>query len=151
MKKLLLFLILLLPCSGYQLYAQTGFPTFLEGTWKMENREVYEEWKSHDDGSLIGISYRLNDGEQEVTESLEIMRQGKQIIYTATVPDQNEGKKIEFVLHQPDSLTYSFENPEHDFPKKISYQKKSNTEIYVSVTGEDDQGFSFTMYKVDSD
>lgn len=149
MEKLLHFLILLLPFFGSQVYAQTEFPTFLEGTWKLENQEVYEEWKLVENGSLSGISYKLADGEQTITESLEIIEQGEQIIYTATVPTQNEGKEIEFVLYQPDSLTYSFENPAHDFPKKIIYQKKSDTEIYVSVMGEDDQGFSFTMNRVE--
>ena len=113
----------------------------------MENRDVYEKWELLEDGSLSGISYRLTDGEQAITEYLEIRKKGEQITYTATVPTQNEGKGIEFVLHKPDSLTYSFENPEHDFPQKIIYQKVSDTEIHVSVRGDDDQGFSFTMKK----
>lgn len=151
MNKLLFFLILLLPFFGSQVYLQTEFPTFLEGTWKLENQEVYEEWKLVEDESLSGISYRLADGEQTITEFLVIRKKREQVIYTATVPTQNEGKGIEFVLNQPDSMTYSFENPEHDFPKKIIYQKRSDTEIYVSVKGQDDQGFSFTMNRVEFD
>lgn len=139
--------MLILTFFAKQALAQSNFPTFLEGTWKMENRDVYEKWELLEDGSLSGISYRLTDGEQAITEYLEIRKKGEQITYTATVPTQNEGKGIEFVLHKPDSLTYSFENPEHDFPQKIIYQKVSDTEIHVSVRGDDDQGFSFTMKK----
>lgn len=37
-------LILLLLFSGDLTFAQTTFPAFLNGTWKMENQEVYEHW-----------------------------------------------------------------------------------------------------------
>lgn len=114
----------------------------------MENREVYEEWEILNDGSLKGTSYRWVNGEEVTSEYLKIRKMGDQIIYTAIVPAQNKGRGIEFVLHQPDSLSYSFENPEHDFPKQIVYQLRSDTEIFVIVSDGGDQGFSYTMKKV---
>lgn len=148
MKRSFLSVIFLLAVFINQGFAQTDLPTFLQGTWKMESREVYENWKIHDNGNMNGTSYKIVNGEENITEYLEISIQGEEIIYTATVPTQNEGKGIEFVLHQPDSITYSFENPEHDFPKKIVYQKRSDSEIFVMVSDGGDQGFSYIMQKV---
>lgn len=129
--------------------AQSALPVFLEGTWKMENREIYEQWEILDEGSLKGTSYRLNNGKKSVTEYLEIRRQENAIIYTATVLNQNEGKGIDFILQQPDSLLWCFENPEHDFPKVIIYQKRSDTEIYVQVSDGAGKGFAYVMNKIE--
>jgi hypothetical protein len=38
-------------------FSQENFPYFLEGKWKMEGQESYEEWTKHGDNSLKGISY----------------------------------------------------------------------------------------------
>lgn len=144
--------ILLIACAYIVLgstyaFAQTELPLFLQGTWKMENQEIYEHWELKDDGSMKGHSYRLNNGEKMVTENLEIRLDEGEVIYTATVLNQNEGKGIDFTLAQTDSLNYSFENPEHDFPKVISYQKRSDTEIYVQVSDGGEKGFSYVMRK----
>lgn len=147
---LLLFTTSFLILNCTDVFAQTGLPTFLEGTWKMENQEIYEHWEIGDDGTMKGHSYRLNNGEKVVTENLEIHLAGDNVIYTATVLIQNEGKGIDFTLTQTeDSLTYSFENPEHDFPKVSMYQKRSDTEIYVQVSDGGERGFAYVMRKVD--
>ena len=43
--------------------------------------------------------------------------------------------------------TYTFENPKHDFPKKITYQKISETELFVEVSDGKQKGFSYKMTK----
>lgn len=148
MKEAITFIFISMISPAISVIAQPVLPTFLEGTWKMASREVYEQWEMLDDGSLKGTSYRLNNGEKAVTEYLEIRRKGKAIIYTATVFNQNEGKGIDFILQRPDSLTWSFENPEHDFPKKIVYRKRSDTEIYVEVSDGREKGFAYVMDKL---
>jgi len=44
-------------------FSQATFPDFLQGTWKMENKEIYEHWDKLDNKELKGISYRINDGQ----------------------------------------------------------------------------------------
>lgn len=149
--KCLLPIVIMLIFSAPQTFAQTLFPYFLEGTWKMENRDIYERWEIEENESLMGTSYRIVNNEENITEYLKINKRGEQIIYTATVPSQNEGRGIEFILHQPEERTFSFENPDHDFPKKIIYQKRSDSEIYVTVSDGGSQGFAYTMKKVETD
>ncbi|MDX9696490.1 MAG: DUF6265 family protein, partial [Bacteroidales bacterium] len=96
-------------------FGQAIFPDFLQGTWKMENNEVYERWDKVNEHTLKGFSYKIADGQMTVSEYLEIVQKNDGLIYTATVLNQNQGKSIEFKLTQSDSA-YTFENPRHDFP-----------------------------------
>lgn len=129
------------------LFAQPAFPAFLEGTWKIEGRERYEHWDLLNEHNLKGLSYEQKEGKMVVSEYLDISRKGNDIIYTAFVLHQNEGNAVKFKLAQADTL-YSFENPEHDFPKKVVYQKRSESEIYVEVGGGTPKAFSYGMNRL---
>jgi uncharacterized protein YciI len=141
MTKYLTILILLVASSAS---SQSNFPDFLQGTWKMENKEVYEQWDRLNENSLKGFSYSLKNGQMTVSEYLDIYQVKTNIIYTATVLNQNQGKGISFKLTQTGD-TYTFENPKHDFPKKITYQKISETELFVEVSDGKQKGFSYKM------
>lgn len=127
-------------------FAQSGFPDFLKGTWKMENRETYEHWDRLNDHTLKGFSYRVAAGEIKVSEYLNISRRGDQITYTAAVLNQNSGEGISFDLTESDSM-YVFENLRHDFPKKIVYRKLSETELWVSVSDGGQKGFAYKLLR----
>lgn len=127
-------------------FAQSNFPGFLEGTWKVENKEQYERWDKLNESLLRGFSYSMKNGQMIVSEYLEIAELSSVITYSASVLRQNQGKPIPFILTKTDSV-YSFDNPLHDFPKKIAYHKKSDTELFVHVSDGGKKGFSFTMHK----
>lgn len=127
-------------------FAQSGFPDFLEGTWKMDNKEIYEHWDKLNESSLKGFSYKLDGGRMTISEYLDISEINKEITYTASVLNQNQGKGVSFSLTKIDS-TLTFENPDHDFPKKIVYQKLNDNEIFVQVSDGKQKGFSYKMQK----
>jgi uncharacterized protein YciI len=143
MKIIPTFLILLLAGTAA---AQHGFPDFLQGTWKMENREIYERWDRLNENAMKGFTYELKNKQMAISEYLDISGSENEITYTATVPGQNQGNGIRFKLIRSDSL-YIFENPVHDFPKKIVYKKLSDTEIFVQVSDGAQKGFSYKMKK----
>lgn len=127
-------------------FAQSGFPDFLQGTWKMENRGTYEHWDRLNDQTLKGFSYQIAAGQMKVSEYLNISRRGNGISYTAAVLNQNGGEGISFELTESDSM-YVFENPRHDFPKKIVYRKLSETEVFVSVSDGGQKGFAYKLIR----
>jgi uncharacterized protein YciI len=127
-------------------FAQPAFPDFLQGTWKMENKEIYEHWDKLNDSSMKGFSYKLEDGQMSITEYLNISYIDKDISYTATVPNQNQGKGVNFRLTKADS-SFTFENPDHDFPKKIVYQMLNDNEIFVQLSDGVHKGFAYKMQK----
>ncbi|MDP1621845.1 MAG: DUF6265 family protein [Bacteroidales bacterium] len=143
MRNILLIFTFFLTDLGF---AQSGLPDFLHGTWKVENREVYEHWDRLNDNSLKGFSYHFKNGQMTVSEYVDIYRTENEIIYTAAVLNQNQGKGIDFKLVKTDSA-FIFENPDHDFPKRISYQKITDTEVFVRVSGENQKGFAYKMKK----
>lgn len=127
--------------------AQAQNMDFLIGTWKVEDRELYEVWDKNGKDDFNGYSYRLENGEKIITETLSIKRINNKMIYAATVPDQNEGNTIRFQLNGDLESYLSFENAEHDFPKKIHYKKINENEIEVTVLGDEGKGFSMKLQK----
>ena len=136
-------LCLLLTCSENKL----SIVDFIVGTWKMEGKEQYEIWELSNNKELIGYSYKLKDGQKLITETLSIKILESTIILEATVPDQNEGKTIPFTLNNEIKDYLSFENIDHDFPKKIQYKRINENEIEVTVLGDEGKGFSYKQLK----
>lgn len=120
---------------------------FLTGTWKIVGKEQYEVWEIAKNKQLSGYSYKLVENEKVITETLSIKTTGNNLIYEATVPDQNEGKTIQFTLNKEIKAYLSFENLEHDFPKKIQYKRINDNEIEVTVSGGEGEGFSYRQIK----
>jgi hypothetical protein len=121
---------------------------FFLGTWKQENKENYESWKIDKGEDLTGLAYKKNGGLSRTTEYLSIRKHNGQIIYTARVPNQNNAQSIDFILKKMGENKYSFENAEHDFPKKIQYTKENDTTLLVEVLGSGNKGFSYKLLKV---
>ncbi|NNF36272.1 MAG: hypothetical protein HKN68_19370 [Saprospiraceae bacterium] len=119
---------------------------FLLGTWKMENKDTYEVWKK-EANTFKGQAYKMVNGQKQITETLVIEFRGEDVIYSPTVPDQNDGRAIPFKLNKANKDLLSFENKDHDFPKKIQYKKVSDDKIFVSVLGEGNQGFSYYLMR----
>jgi hypothetical protein len=117
------------------------------GTWKMDGKEQYEVWETTKNKELRGYSYKINDNQKTITETLSIKKIENNIIYEATVPDQNEGRTIQFTLNNEILEYLSFENINHDFPKKIQYKRINDDEIEVTVLGDEGKGFSYTQLK----
>jgi hypothetical protein len=120
---------------------------FLAGTWKRENKEQFEFWEKNNTHELVGYSYKIKDNQKSITEILKIKKIDGQFVYEATVPDQNEGRTIQFILNTETDSLFSFENDKHDFPKKIQYRRMNGNQLEVIVLGDDDTGFSYIQIK----
>lgn len=129
--------------------SQSHFPSFLEGTWKVEGKEQYERWDKLGENHLKGFSYYMKEGKMRMSEYLDLSMEGEDVVYTANVIGQNEGKAVFFRLvpsNPPDTI-FRFENTRHDFPKGIYYHVVSPNKLFVEVLGEGRKGFSFTMIR----
>lgn len=144
MKHTLMLLILLLSKT---VVAQTALPDFLQGTWIAEGQELYEHWDKLNDHSMKGFSYRIADGLMTISEYLDMNRTENGIVYTAYLLNQNMGEGIVFNLTNADNA-FIFENPDHDFPKLISYQKLSDSEIMIEVSDGKQKIFKYRMKKL---
>lgn len=65
----LLFALLIANLSFAQ---HNQFLNFLEGTWKVESKEIYEHWDKLNENNLKGISYEMKNGQMEIPDCLNI-------------------------------------------------------------------------------
>lgn len=121
-------------------------PSFLRGTWRIENSNQYEHWDELSEYSLKGFSYRLDEGKIEISEYLSISQTKRKIVYKATVIGHNDGMEISFNLTKSDSI-WEFENKLHDFPQKITYHKLNDNELRVELKGIKNQQINYTLYR----
>jgi hypothetical protein len=137
---------LLFGLSLNRLHSQSVFPEFLNGTWKIENEEHFEHWDKMNSEQLKGVTYKLIQGRVIVEEYSEIVKSPKGIVYKASPVGQNNGKTIEFKQTRSDSL-FVFENPKHDFPKKIIYKLINAKQVEVSISDGAKKTISYKMVK----
>ena len=70
-------LCLLIACSDNEI----SRVDFMVGTWKMEGKEQYEVWESTNNKELNGYSYKLNDNQKIITETIHGVKQMIHIKY----------------------------------------------------------------------
>lgn len=128
------FLLLVLK-SGFGFCQEVPFPHFLAGTWQVEGRQAFEEWEIVGAGHLRGAGYQVKNGVRQDLEALELKYNSGVLTFTATVADQNEGRAIDFSLALCHDHAYTFENPRHDFPQKITYSLVFPDTLMVDVSG----------------
>lgn len=120
--------------------------TMLEGTWKVDGKETYEKWEPSGT-AFRGKGYKIRNGSEIITEQLEVKVIDDAVYYLATVADQNNGATVRFKLTESGADRLVFENPEHDFPKKIIYRKVLENELAVQVLGDGDKGFAMRFLR----
>lgn len=141
-----IFLLLIVIFFSVEAFCQHKIPEFLVGTWKIDNVESYEHWDKINDRNMKGFSYTLEDKIFKITEYLAISQVGNTIKYMATVLDQNNGNTIDFTMTQSENV-FIFENPEHDFPKIIKYQKLSKNDIFVEISDGKKRIFNYKLVR----
>ncbi len=96
----------------------------------------YEEWKKTGDNLFEGSSRTVKNGEVTFSESLKIENTAEGIFYIADV--KHNPAPVKFRLTSVSDTSAVFENPEHDFPKKISYMlEEGNLHAFIEGPGKD--------------
>ena len=108
---------------------------WLKGSWKRTNANTnmsWEIWQQHEDG-LSGIGFTLNKGDTTFIEKLSIILNNDGLFYIADVPHNLAPTYFKLTHHKNDSWT--FENPDHDFPKIITYRRISTSTMNCTIQG----------------
>lgn len=136
----MLSLILLITfAAGVQAPASTtATPTIKDVAWiagcwdsTRDGRHVTEQWMAPEGGTMMGVS-RTTVGEKTTEWEFLIIRQGAQgLDYVAKPSRQPEGT---FTAARASANEVVFENPAHDFPKRIIY-KRDGDALTASIEG----------------
>lgn len=122
----------------------------LEGRWQEQSMRgtVYESWQRSGPKSMSGVGGFVSaKGDTLGGETLELRQEGDTLLYIATVPDQNDGKPVPFMMTMRSADSLVFENPAHDYPDRIVYFIGSlSTGLRVRISGTTESGWSSDVF-----
>jgi len=122
----------------------------LIGEWRTETdkkgKYTTEVWQPDSIG-LAGTGMEIKKDKTIFEEFMQILIREGTLYYSARIPDQNKGAWIDFAMTEHTEYMWLFENPAHDFPKKIRYTLTDENSLTVNDSGKD-VGFDLAMKKV---
>ncbi len=107
---------------------------WLTGVRRMATERVMfeERWTEPADNVLFGVSRTLRGTRVVAFEFLRIQARGDTLFYIA---QPNGRPPTDFRLTRWDGTEAVFENPAHDFPKRILYRKLEGGAVWARVDG----------------
>ncbi|MFN3754927.1 DUF6265 family protein [Flavobacterium sp.] len=111
---------------------------WLLGLWESKTPEglLTETWTKVNDSTFSGQTYFIkNEKDTLHSESIILTQSKDQLIYRPTVKGQNNDEPVDFKLTSELENSYSFENPNHDYPQKIVYKKVNDTSLVATISG----------------
>lgn len=119
--------------------------SWIAGDWQTlpsGGRQVDEHWSEPLGGTMMGNSRTVAGGRTVAFEYLRIEARADGIYYVAHPDARTPGTDFKLTTRAADQAT--FENPQHDFPKRITYKKNADGSLTASVDGgEGTRGQSF--------
>ncbi|WP_316821152.1 DUF6265 family protein [Pedobacter gandavensis] len=120
---------------------------WITGKWLRTNAKSgqsgYEIWTKSSDSKLSGKGVTLKGKEILFIENMEFQFKGKELYFVVSVTGEKEATFFKITELIPNGFTC--ENPQHDFPKKISY--KRNGKYLKAVISGDGQSVDYNFIK----
>lgn len=121
--------------------------SWLVGTWDRTNvgpgETAFEEWEHVSDSSYVGRGVTIASEDTVFVEELELRLTDDAIYYIAETPGNAE--PVFFRLTTVTDTSFISENPEHDFPTRITYEW-NNGYLQAVISG-GDQSVEFAFRK----
>ena len=108
--------------------------SWILGEWSSVsgNEILIENWQKNSDTVYVGEAFFITSSDTISTEELKIVYRNEDIYYIALPSGQ---ATTEFKLTRQKENEAMFENPDHDFPKKILYRRISSDSLSVKIEG----------------
>jgi hypothetical protein len=106
---------------------------WIAGCWDLtrNGRHIVESWTAAEGGTIMAVSRTVANGRTSEWEFL-IIREGAAALEYVAKPSRQPEATFTSTTVSPTELV--FENPAHDFPKKISYKRDGDT-LLASIEG----------------
>ena len=125
---------------------------WISGCWKGEGAiQTEEQWTKLEAGSMLGMSRTIANGKTMFHEFLQIRDRADGVFYIA---QPNGGTAVPFKLVKVNDNEALFENPQHDFPQRILYQRQNDGSLIAAIEGEEKgkpKRVDFSMKRVKCD
>jgi hypothetical protein len=148
---LLLLFVLIISCQQKTDYSELEKASWFLGRWENKTPEgIFSEiWKTENDSVFFGESHYVVKNDTIFSETVKLIQSKDSLLYiVTTIPPTNGVKPVTFKLTSSTSDYLVFENPEHYFPKKITYKLVNQDSLYAEISGDGKkQGFPFKRVK----
>jgi hypothetical protein len=123
---------------------------WITGDWQTEpggKAQIDEHWTKPSGASMIGMSRTVVGEKTAEFEYLRIEQRADGIFYVAHPQGRCPG--TDFKLTRSSATEAVFENPTHDFPKRIIYRKTGEDGLTASIdAGEGTKAMAFPMRRI---
>ncbi len=124
---------------------------WMAGCWEIRRgpRVTLEMWMPPDGGLMLGASRTVVDGAVRATERLRRETRDGRLVYTALPSGQAE---TAFTATAVTDSGFTVENPAHDFPQRIIYQRRGADSLIARIGGttpSGPRGINFPMRRVE--
>lgn len=133
---LLITIVLFSSCNSEK--KQLNKLNWLEGTWqtKVEGNDVFETWQLQGDSIWVGKSTFVKNGKELFSELMSIHLDSGKMQFNSAVSNQNDAEQVLFSEISWEGNKVVFENKEHDFPQRVTYQLKNENELFAFISGD---------------
>lgn len=94
-----------------------------------------ETWIKDNDSTFSAKTFFVTGKDTVFSEVVSLEERAGKLNYIANASGQNEGKPVAFELVSATGSRLVFENPKHDYPQKITYNKFENDSISAEIWG----------------
>jgi hypothetical protein len=141
----------LLLCASFSVQTPTlADLSWISGDWQTApggRRQIEEHWTNAAGGSMMGVSRTVAGDKTIEFEYLRIEQRADGLYYVAHPKARCPG--TDFKLTRASATEAVFENPQHDFPKRIIYRKTGDDGLTATVdAGEGTKAMSFVFKKM---
>ena len=114
--------------------AGIGRLAWLSGCWETTSpqRTVEEHWMAPRAKSMVGMGRTVRDGRLVEYELVVIREEGEGLAYEAHPSDQPSAVFRSRTLGETSVV---FENPEHDFPQRVGYERSGPDALLAWIEG----------------
>jgi hypothetical protein len=122
---------------------------WMSGDWQTSGgrTQIEEHWTQPGGASMMGVSRTIAGNKTAEFEYLRIEQRADGIYYVAHPKARCPG--TDFKLTRLTSQEAVFENPQHDFPKRIIYRKTATDALTASIDGgEGTKAMSFAFQRI---
>ena len=130
------FLILLLITNASTQTPALADLGWIAGGWQTApggRRQIEEHWTQVAGGSMLGMSRTVAGDKTVEFEYLRIEQRDDGVYYVAHPKARCPG--TDFKLTRASATEAVFENPQHNFPKRIIYRKGADDSLTTSIDG----------------
>ena len=105
----------------------------LTGSWESyKGVKFNENWRFVNSNVFEGEGFSLNGADTAFYESLSILKEGDSIYYRVFIDEEKHA--VDFLLSEATKQSWTFLNPENEFPQKIVYELETDSLLLVTIS-----------------